>query len=471
MSVRLETIFATLLAALARANESAWLVGGSPRDALLGVPSEDVDLATTADPMMLAGVLRDTFGANAAALPRSVRVVVAGTEGEDAFQLDIAPLRGARIEDDLRERDYTVNALALPIQNWAAVLLPSRDVSSAAVPDLLDPFGGREDLARRRLRVTGEYALRRDPGRIVRAARLIARYQFEPTPETLALAREAAPLLDTLPPDRLPFEMNLLLSASECANGLAFLRDCGALPRLLPMLAEASAVAHALECVRLTTIFQESKRAVAAEQQAFASDSPLIGWYAVTMPDGVARIAALRWGLLLHAGAPHEPPLVETEPTRPSTTVSVARRLPAPRRRIAYEIEARACFTARALAQHEPDDRDLWRLFDVAGDITVDVLAAAAICALALVDDGLCDEAEARVVLDRARRVINLYFADRAQLMPPPLLAGRDVMAALGLEPGPEIGRVLAHVRAAQLDGEVTTRDEALACARALIVE
>jgi hypothetical protein len=184
------------------------------------------------------------------------------------------------------------------------------------------------------------------------------------------------------------------------------------------------------------------------------------------MTDGVARIAPLRWGLLLHAGAPHEPPLVDTAPARPATAAGVARRLPPPARRIAYEIEARACFTARALAQHEPTDRDLWRLFEVAGDVTVDVLAAAAVCAVALAAEGECAEAEARSVVERARSVVNLYFADRARLMPPPLLAGRDVMVALGLEPGPEIGRVLADVRSAQLDGRITTREEALAFAR-----
>lgn len=466
MSGQLEAIFAALLTTLARTDSSTWLVGGALRDALLGMPSVDVDLATTADPMMLAGALRDTFGATIATMPRSVRVAVAPSDGAGALQLDIAPLRGARIEDDLRERDYTVNALALPIQSWAEALLPARDGAPALPPDLVDPLGGREDLARRRLRATGPYAMQRDPGRIVRGARLIARHQLRADAQTIALAQDAAPLLGALPPDRLPFEMNLLLVTEGCADGLSFLAECGTLTWLLPMLTEPGPVAHALECVRLTTILQAPARANEDELQAFTADSPLIGWYVAPMPDGVARIASLRWGLLLHAGAPHEPPLVDTAPARPPTAASVARRLPSPARRVAYEIEARACFTARALAQHEPTDRDLWRLFDVAGDVTVDVLAVAAVCAVALAAKGECDVAEARGVVERAQRVVDLYFVDRARLMPPPLLAGRDVMVALGLAPGPEIGRLLADVRSAQLDGRVTTREEALTFAR-----
>jgi hypothetical protein len=144
---------------------------------------------------------------------------------------------------------------------------------------------------------------------------------------------------------------------------------------------------------------------------------------------------------------------------------SVARRLPAPARRIAYEIEARACFTARALAQHEPSDSDLWRLFDVAGDVTVDVLAAAAICATALATEGQREEAEARIVVERAQAIVALYSADRARLIPPPLLTGGDLIRELSAQPGPAIRRALARVREAQIEGTVATRAEALALA------
>ncbi|MGH2486674.1 MAG: hypothetical protein ACRDHE_11735, partial [Ktedonobacterales bacterium] len=431
MQGRLETIFAALLTALAPTNDSAWLVGGSPRDALVGVPGEDVDLATTADPMTLAAALRDTFGATIATLPRSVRVAIARSDSDAAFQLDIAPLRGTRIEDDLRQRDYTVNAMALPIENWAAALLPARDGGPALLPDLLDPLGGREDLARRRLRAAGEHALRHDPGRIVRGARLIARYQLEPTPETLALACEAAPLLGALLLDRLPFEMNLLLAVAGCADGLAFLRDCGALPQLLPTLAGDAVVAHALSCARLTAGLQRTPEQGDEYRPPLAWDAPPRDWYAAALSSGGPRVVALRWGLLLHAGAAHEPPLVDAEPPSAVGGASVVRTLPPVARTIAYEIEARACFTARALAMHEPDERDLRRLFAPAGDVTVDVLAAAAICATALAAEGQREEDEARVVVNRAWAIMDIYFADRARLIPPPLLTGGDLIQEL----------------------------------------
>ncbi|HKV85690.1 MAG TPA: hypothetical protein VJN88_14145, partial [Ktedonobacterales bacterium] len=466
MPGRLEAIFAALVTALARTDGSAWLVGGVPRDVLLGAPSEDVDVVTSANPMSLAGALRAEFGASVAALPRSVRVAFARSDGEVALQMDIAPLRGERIEDDLRERDYTVNAMALPIHSWRDALLPSRDDGPAALSGLLDPLGGREDLARRRLRLAGEQSLRRDPGRIVRGARLIARFQLEPTPETLALAWEAAPMLDTLPPDRLPFEMNLLLAASGCADGLAFLRDCGALARLLPTLASDARAAHALACMRQTERLQEAEPRGEAEQAVFAPDAPLRAWYAAALPSGLSRLVALRWGLLLHAETTHEPPLDDVESPSVIGPASLIRTLSPAARSIAYGIEARACFTARMLAVHEPDERDLRRLFALAGEETVDVLTAAAICATALAADGQREEDEARVVAERARAIVALYFADRARLIPPPLLTGGDLIQELGAQPGPAIRRLLERVREAQIEGDVATHAEALALAR-----
>ena len=99
---------------------------------------------------------------------------------------------------------------------------------------LVDPSGGQGDLAARRLVAVSSEAFRLDPGRIVRAARLCARFGLQPDSQTLALARAAVPLLATLSVDRLRDELNLLLALATATDGVALLGDAGALGVLFP---------------------------------------------------------------------------------------------------------------------------------------------------------------------------------------------------------------------------------------------
>lgn len=91
-----------------------------------------------------------------------------------------------------------------------------------------------------------------------------------------------------------------------------------------------------------------------------------------------------------------------------------------------------------------------------------DALLVAAACALAI------GEADAETLAARADALVAIYLSDRERLIPPPLLKGSDLIAALGAPPGPEIGRLLREVRLAQLLGAVNDRDDALAFARQL---
>jgi hypothetical protein len=97
------------------------------------------------------------------------------------------------------------------------------------------------------------------------------------------------------------------------------------------------------------------------------------------------------------------------------------------------------------------------------------VLVAAAACNEALAASLAWDVQPSLEVVGRARAVLAIYFADRARLVPPRLLRGADLIAELDVAAGPEVGRVLAVVRRAQLDGEIGTREEALAYARGVV--
>ncbi len=202
-----------------------FLVGGAVRDRLLGRPVADRDwvaVGATAEDLLAQGFRR--VGADFPvflhpetreeyALARAERKRGIGHKG---FDFDASPT--VTLEQDLARRDLTINAMA-------------------ETPDgeIVDPYGGQEDLARGILRhVTGAFA--EDPLRVLRVARFAARFGFEVAPETLVLMREmtASGELATLPAERVWQELQRALAEPHPERFVGVLRECGALAALLP---------------------------------------------------------------------------------------------------------------------------------------------------------------------------------------------------------------------------------------------
>ena len=151
----------------------AWIVGGAIRDALLGEPVSDADLAVERG--------REESGA------RAIARVAGGTAFQlseehatwraiaptDGWHVDVVALRAETIEEDLRARDFTLNAIARPLEGGG----------------LIDPAGGVADAEARLLRAASDQAFRDDPIRLLRAPRLAARYDLAMDPGTVELAR------------------------------------------------------------------------------------------------------------------------------------------------------------------------------------------------------------------------------------------------------------------------------------------
>jgi tRNA nucleotidyltransferase (CCA-adding enzyme) len=200
----------------------AWVVGGLVRDAWLGVPGErrDVDVVVEGDGPAVARTLADELGGELVVHERFLTATVVGAAGH----LDVITARSERydapgalprvmpagIAHDLRRRDLTVNAMAVELTTPGF--------------GLLDPHGGRDDLARRRLRVLHPLSFVEDPTRIFRAARYAARFGFALdawTRRCLALAVRLAPY-PALSGRRLVAEIERL--AADAAPGTALRR-------------------------------------------------------------------------------------------------------------------------------------------------------------------------------------------------------------------------------------------------------
>jgi tRNA nucleotidyltransferase (CCA-adding enzyme) len=211
-----------------------YTVGGAIRDALLGLPVQDRDyvvVGATPEQMVAQGfrpvgkdfpVFLHPKTQEEYALARTERKTAAGYHG---FKFYYAP--DVTLEEDLARRDLSVNAMAREVA-------PDGELTGP----IIDPYGGRDDLAARVFRHVGE-AFVEDPVRILRLARFAARFDdFTVAPETGALLARmvAAGEADALVPERVWQELARGLMEHKPSRMFAVLRECGALARILPEL-------------------------------------------------------------------------------------------------------------------------------------------------------------------------------------------------------------------------------------------
>jgi tRNA nucleotidyltransferase/poly(A) polymerase len=222
-----------LVEALRSAGHAAYIVGGSLRDLLLGREPLDWDLTSDARPERLlelfpGAVYENRFGT--VAVRRAGKTFEITTFRRDHDYADFRrPHRvefGETIEEDLARRDLTVNAIA-----WGG--RPGQPFS------VVDPFDGRDDLARRTLRAVGDPDARfgEDALRMIRAIRLAATLEFAIEPATLAAIDRHAELVRHLSGERVAAELDRLLAASRPSLGLRPLESTGLLRWISPELA------------------------------------------------------------------------------------------------------------------------------------------------------------------------------------------------------------------------------------------
>ncbi|HYM15621.1 MAG TPA: hypothetical protein VEZ14_08680 [Dehalococcoidia bacterium] len=219
-----------LEAIIAAAAGPIYAAGGVPRDLLLGRAFADIDLVVEADDA--AALLRAAvpggrvtaharFGTASTSTP-GTRIDIAGARSETYARPGALPrTRSGSIEDDLRRRDFSINALALRLNR---------------APALLDPCGGMRDLRERRIRVLHERSFADDPTRIFRALRYAARLDFALDAETARLLRESVIHIPALSGDRVRRELELILTEETAGRAMEACQATGVLRMTHPAL-------------------------------------------------------------------------------------------------------------------------------------------------------------------------------------------------------------------------------------------
>jgi poly(A) polymerase/tRNA nucleotidyltransferase (CCA-adding enzyme) len=229
------------LAVLQNAGHEAFLVGGCVRDLVLGVPPKDYDITTNATPEQIISLFPKTFYENTYG---TVGVVTCGEElgipcvDETVKIIEVTPYRlegeysdnrhpdevkwSKDIEDDLKRRDFTVNAIAYnPITG-----------------EVVDPFDGQRDLKNRLIRAVGapDARFREDALRLMRAIRLVSQLDFDLDPVTRESIEKNADLLQNISRERVRDEFVKLLMTDFPMRGIILLEQAGLLKHVIPEL-------------------------------------------------------------------------------------------------------------------------------------------------------------------------------------------------------------------------------------------
>jgi poly(A) polymerase len=446
----------------------AWIVGGALRDELLGRPVRDVDVAVAGDPAALARALGDEVRGPVFRLSEAFgawRVI----DRRNGQVWDFSPLQGETIEEDLGKRDFTVNAMARPREGG----------------DLIDPLGGRADLESRTLRVLGPEAYERDGLRPLRLARFAAELGFEPDPETERLTAEAAPGVGRAAGERVFGELRRLVIADGALHGIGLADRLGLLRAVLPEVAELHDVEqsqyhhldvydHTLEVLAKQIELEGRLHAVFGARDAVRVRRVL----AEPLADELTRAQALRFGALLHDIG--KPATRDTTPEGRVTFIghdrlgermvrSICRRLRTSERLARFLEGLTRHHLALGFLVHEGplDRRRVYQYLAHTSPVEVEVTLLS--CADRLATGGRRAEEATEAHLDLARELMGAALDWREQGPPAVPIRGDELARELGIEPGPELGRLLRQLEEAAYAGEATTRDEAVAVARRLM--
>jgi putative nucleotidyltransferase with HDIG domain len=416
------------------------------------------------------------------------RVIVSESSGSRIF-LDFATYRGSNLEEDLRARDFTMNAIAFNLQDQT----------------LIDPLNGASDLRNRLIRACSPSSLSDDPVRILRAVRQAAALGCKIQPETRQSMKQAAHLLPGISPERLRDELFKILEGPKPDASLRALEMLGLFPYLLPELTALKGVIQTAP--HIYDVWEHTLKVLGYLEEILSALAP--GYNADNTNDLFTGLLTLRIGRFREQFAAHLADSLNTDRSvraalffaalyhdieKPSTrTIDEDGRIrffdhdvkgaeTAVRRAEAFNLSNDEVMRIRKIIQHhmrfhfftsrlegeqkEPSRKAIYRFFRDSGEAAIDLVL------LGLADlrgtyASTLTQGTWTAALDVARILLENYWEKREETIAPPrLLDGTDLMHELSLKPGPMIGRLLEAIREGQATGKIGTLEEALEFAK-----
>lgn len=463
-----------------------WLVGGVPRDQLLGRVSKDYDFVVDGEARKLARVFADRLGGAYYDLDRERDIgrVILNNDERDRITFDFARLRGSTIEDDLYGRDFTINAIAIRLQEPYA---------------WIDPLGGVRDIKTKTIKACTSDSLAADPVRALRAVRFALDFDFRIEDKTREDIMRARDKIDSVSAERIRDELLLICDLHYPGRAFRLMDYMGIMHSIFPEFEslvqvdlsspyEINAWEHTLAVLdrlgELLSVLDPIHNPEVAGNMLWAEVSLRLGRFRQQLqkyldrPLSHANRARQILFLAVLYQAVEFSNIVESEieSTLYESGAEKGARFVEKRasdlclskkevNHVARIVKCKMAFDAIGY-EKPPSPRSIYRYFRSTHQAGVEiVLLALANFISARAAQISQDEWAKRVGL--ARILLEAFFEDRERLVEPPkLIDGEDIIRTLNLYSGPIIGELLEVIHEAQVTGDVTSRKEALALAQ-----
>jgi len=417
-------------------NQKLYVVGGTLRDYLSRKPDFDLTGENAAE---IGSCFARSLNFTCVPLDntpgrQTVRVIL-----DQKRHLDFTDLQGKNIEEDLSQRDFTINAMGQLLSDFLS-----------GKTNIIDPFKGQEDLKNRKIRVLQGPIFQSDPLRMLRAFRFAATLGFQIDEETLSKISLHKTKLNESAPERIWHELTLFFKTPNTISLLEIMHNCGLLHCLFPISDKTSTFA---QYQRLESLLEEPEKAFPEYTEELSASGFLNNQY-------LLKISLLLKGIKQRKKTGTK----STENPFPGFPVAKDWNIRASNAEIKFMDQTLngAWFLAEVYSKesHELDHPELYELVKT---IHEELLASVIlfISAFHLIN---------REVTLFCNSIFKFYFRQFLPTMNKrPLLTGEDIIHQFRLSPSPLFGKILHCVQKEQVLGSIVTREEAIALAGDLI--
>ena len=445
-----------------------YLVGGTVRDLLLGRAAKDLDIVCRDAKALASAIARDRNAALVAMekKPDEPCYRVVDRRHPDEY-LDVAEMRGCDIHEDLMQRDFTINAIALELND------------DGTTGDVIDPCNGQRDLVQKTIRMVNDRSLLSDPLRILRAIRLSSALGFTIEGATLKEIQVGAVLLRDVSSERILTELLLILKGPRSSLYFREMDLLGILDIIFPEIAPMKGCeqngyhhkdvwGHSLLVMAHTEHILNKLAGYFGDQSVMVAETlgeergPLLKLTALLHDLGKPSTRAMKpeTGSITFYGHDREGSLIGG---------SIAERLKMSNRQRAFITGLIAGhLRPLSLASPKASTGALIRWFRKMRDDSIPAIILS--MADVMSSRGPASGEQYRTnFISWATQTVREYFGSAKPKMETPLLINGDDLISMGIQPGIALGNLLYRLRFAQDMGKITNREEALEAARHML--
>lgn len=436
--------------------KDTYIVGGTIRDLLLHRTPTDYDIAVTGDPENFAEKMAERTKGHVIKLGKPGQTTIRVASGDKIF--DITSLSGASIEDDLKKRDFTINAMAYHVYS----------------EEVIDCLGGLQDLADKKVRMVSRKIFIKDPVRLIRAYRISAHLNFTIESQTASTIKADAELIHNSAGERIRVELFSMLDTSKSYDYLSQMDNSGLLAEILPDLAPLKGCLQNRH--HLYDVFEHTMK-------AYDHLEILLNELKAVLPDTFTQIrqyvdknrpALIKCAILLHDIG--KPLVKSTDSNGRSHFYGHARKSADLAQKISQKLRfsnhekqfidfiirnhMKPLFLFTAHEKKMLTQKSLTRFYKKCGDMTPALLLHA-IADIKAKQNGT--HQRNRALISFAKKMIYDFFNRFKPISnEPPLITGHDLIKVFGLTPSPLFKKILDLVDDAKLTHTIKNRTEAL---------